>query len=145
MSDELIQFETAKLAREGGFNGWTLSAFESDGSIAVGGIGGSKKWNTYSQDTFARPTQSVFQRWLRELYNIHISITPSFDKEGHIPSGYSGYLYWIFEDNNVKSREIPHGYCTDVDIEKIPLTFEDAMELTLLEALKIVIEKNNDK
>jgi hypothetical protein len=70
MQDTIVNFETAKLAKERGFNiiqlmGSHHTFYKSDGSKIVG-------------DSFAKqlmnyaPTQSLLQKWLREIHGIHI-------------------------------------------------------------------------
>lgn len=80
MEDRLVSFETAKLAKEKGFdnknspqyiqydygdNGWkekTNQEYEDlDYSIGIG-----------DKIRISRPTQSLLQKWLRDVHNIHI-------------------------------------------------------------------------
>ena len=65
MTEELISFETAKLAKEKGF---TEIIFESDGKGTLTGI-------------HKAPTQSLLQKWLREEHDIHFNIGTGFYPE----------------------------------------------------------------
>ena len=61
ITDELVSFETAKLAKEKGFDVPTDFCYEKSGNLVrVGSI--------------SAPTQSLLQRWLREGKNLYISI-----------------------------------------------------------------------
>ena len=57
MKEQLILFETAKLAKEKGF----LNSIHYDG---MGGY-------------FTNTTQSLLQKWLREEHNIEVWVTPT--------------------------------------------------------------------
>lgn len=84
--EQLIEFQTAKLAKEKGFNWETLHFYTKPGSKMLGidergryypmkNI--SKKIYTRDKNVavnmesvYQAPTQSSLQRWLREVYNI---------------------------------------------------------------------------
>ncbi len=82
MKDQIISFETAKLAKEKGFwieksNVFILDKFKGTSSYGV------HEGQTYEQikdiyfkryDIFLFPTQSLLQKWLREKHNIQITI-----------------------------------------------------------------------
>lgn len=87
MNDTLISFETAKLAKEKGFNEYCTIGWVTK-EIAGKYLDYNYKYN-FSQDFillknihfcpaykpyFLNPTQSLLQKWLREKYKIHISI-----------------------------------------------------------------------
>lgn len=59
MEDDIIKIETAKLAKEKGFNKIYFNKYASNGEL-------------YEVDNF--PTQSLLQKWLRKNHNIHIEI-----------------------------------------------------------------------
>ena len=116
MEDQLITFETAKLAKEKGFKN----------GIHYNGMG----------EYFTNTTQSLLQKWLREVHSIDVVIGPeryktgvnymvqaqkwdlSVDEDSHYNFVVKG-SYW-FNDNN----EYP--------------TYEDALEKGLQEALKLI-------
>jgi len=110
MKDELIKFETAKLAKERGFTegcGWLLHK-DNDGSY------------TNCDDLgYNQPTQSLLQRWLREVHNIDIFLF----------KGKNGYY--------------TQAYQLDLNTENLNFsTYEEALEVGLFEALKLI---NNEK
>ena len=60
ITDELVSFETAKLAKEKGFDVPTDFCYEKSGNLVrVGSI--------------SAPTQSLLQRWLREEERIEVN------------------------------------------------------------------------
>lgn len=150
MEEELISFETAKLAKEKGFNIAVSKYFLSDGSLKVNfeDSDGNEREYYFDADSFrenrnkkdwvisedgyecfgckydgkkyfysySAPTQSLLQRWLREVHNIHISMLHFWDFENDTES----YKANISQINN----EVLH---TD---------FHDSYELALEEGLK---------
>ena len=107
MTDELISFETAKLAHEKGFNLNTPLKYSIPLYI-------SKEFNNYKvgklisevysghgvftkeqlENTISCCTQSLLQRWLREIHGIHIT-PPLFRKD------YGYYVMFPKTDNMV--------------------------------------------
>ena len=65
---------------------------------------------------FIRPTQSLLQKWLREIHNIHIEINRTYEK------GYYTYEYFIDKNNQLFGFK----------------NFEEALEKGLLEGLKLI-------
>lgn len=135
MEDQLITFETAKLAKERGFN---IPVYPQYYEITEGkaildvNIEYSNTHYIKEKDYFPAPTQSLLQRWLREVHKIHIH-TYSI----HLQDG-SGYK-WSVDVYNLKKL-------TDEDYivmtghafkDGIKDTFEEALELGLNAALKI--------
>lgn len=137
MKDELITFETAKLAKEKGFDiEEPCVAFYTNPRSKMFGIDEHLRYynikNTprklyyigesvalnYHNVLFA-PTQSLLQKWLREVHNIHVWCIP------HINSSmYYGVKCWLSNSNTVQ-----------IDAFK---TYEEALEEGLQEALKLI-------
>jgi len=69
IKDELISFETAKLAKEKGFDLKATSGMYMCMGIYEGKIGTSIDCHRY----VVAPTQALLQRWLREK-DVHISL-----------------------------------------------------------------------
>ena len=104
MKEEIISLETAKLANEKGFNYPGFMMFDMMGNINL-------------------PTQPLLQRWLREVYNIHINVMNQVDHwELMITrrNPYSGSLGL----SELESR------CFE--------TYEETLEIGLLEVLKLI-------
>ena len=137
MKEELITFETAKLAKEKGFDisAYKLRAcYSSDGSYVIDGelkqgiIGELINPDiVYQEKHITAPTQSLLQKWLRDIHNIGVFVTkpPSYlvEYEAQIvklPVGHS--LVNVWQDNS----EIKGSY------------YEEALEKGLQEALKLI-------
>ena len=118
MKEQLISFETAKLAKEKGFtnqvtkyrNVWR-NYVDSGGNKLDEGF--YKVELTTEEET---PTQSLLQKWLREVHNIHI--------QNHFLN--NKYAVKIKYDVN-KSQNV---YNKD--------TYEEALEKGLQEALSLI-------
>ena len=79
MEDQLITFETAKLAKEKGFNNspekynYSISeSFYEDGELQYGE--GSYGSISLYQNIYDAPTQSLLQRWLREIRGVGVFV-----------------------------------------------------------------------
>lgn len=121
MKDELISFETAKLAKEKGFTSsegyrWLYSLDSKRKFIAVGA--------GYDMNiAMNAPTQSLLQRWLREEKDIHISLDfNSMDKHYYVYVEYLSFGSWTYSDQSNNLNKLP--------------TYEAALEQGLQEALK---------
>jgi len=129
MKEQLISFETAKLAKEKEFFDKT-----SNGEIRI------SQQNVYSpegnlfslekaifssafrlKDCYNAPTQSLLQKWLREVHNINILISPS-------KTNYFIIMVYLDKHNNFQEYDLQNYY----------KTYEEALETGLLEALKII-------
>ena len=135
MEEQLISFETAKLAKKKGFNEPTIEYLcmseDSDIPYQIDDDFGECKWNEDNfttrdlkvdwevDDVFAVPTQSLLQKWLREVYNIHIAILPKI-----LPS--NEIKYYCFKGKIKK------------DFKDLYNTYEEALEKSLQEALKLI-------
>lgn len=118
MIEELINYKTARLARQAGFDISCQNTFDViDNKVFtnMSSMGGMI-------DTCQRPTQSLLQRWIREVYEIHMYPTRCKSK--------TKYSWVIFEDDRVS-----HG-------EKWK-TYELALEQALQKALTIIINRKD--
>lgn len=70
MREQLIKFETAKLAKEKGFDWECLSHYGSSGGIFQDDLKNSELMSF----EYSTPTQSLLQKWLREEHNYDIQI-----------------------------------------------------------------------
>jgi len=129
MKEELISFDTAKLAKEKGFNLECRHFFAEyhDGSeIATWcniewDINNTEAWKPMFN--IKAPTQSLLQRWLREKYGIYVS------------------AQWA-KKNMDESLEFYPTVTSPTGIIDIQLSsvanYEEAIELGLQEALKLI-------
>lgn len=117
MTEELISFETAKLAKEKGFNEDCEYNYDMNGEIHHIG----KQNHNSHQLKISAPTQSLLQRWLREIKQIDICVN-SVRFTGHEEIGY--YTY------SIKSIVPTKNYRFD--------TYEQALEEGLKQALTLI-------
>ena len=130
MTERLVVFETAKLAKEKGlcnyFNKGSnyVSAFYSEDGISFEETEFQQE-DCIIENRYFRPTQSLLQKWLREVHGIHINIDFGL-QWGYqlIPIGWEG--------DSFSQKFIDDRNC---------LSFEESLEEGLKEALK-KIKKN---
>ena len=152
MEEQLISLETAKLAKEKGFKEMCFAAFHknnrNDGYFESGIISQSEYFrfpNMSNGDkiavlqkdyihTILRPTQSLLQKWIREVHNIEILIN-RIPPEAVLASKNNGknilnnYSYYVWSLNN-NPRIANKGFFKN--------TYEEALEAGLQEALKLI-------
>lgn len=125
MKEELISFETAKLAKEKGFDLKTQSYYgrcfpEIEFEIFCDNLdvfGGD--FSCYA------PTKSLLQKWLREKHYIHINI-------GFVKSGYFWHIIVIPKYDYEGFKEL------DDESDIYYKTYEEALEIGLQEGLKLL-------
>lgn len=86
MKEQLITFETAKLAKEKNFFIETKYYCQKSSIIGDNTIlgplndpnGWSEDWNNFSNDVpyYSMPTQPLLQKWLREEHGIFVYVSP---------------------------------------------------------------------
>lgn len=127
MEEELISFDTAKLAKEAGFDVLCLNAYDRVGTPT------DYMDRSDIEEYYEMPTQPLLQRWLREKHNLivqatynHVSFC-SCDIEPMIE---------VFRIN------IDEGSCTPLRTNKTNMSapYEEAIEFGLQEALKLIVE-----
>ncbi len=148
MTEQLVSFNTARLAKLKGFNelcglhysyGNGDSAEPETGGVYIGGFldDGMKprKYNntelgkydwSLPYGNFSAPTQGFLQKWLREVHNIHIWINTGF-QDGEIY-----YEAWVDIFKNKKFKE------QQFNVEMYSDKYEEALELGLQEALNLL-------
>lgn len=115
MTEELVTLETAKMLIEKGFN-------ECRNVVDISNMSN----DDLPKRCFLQPTQSIAQKWLREIKNLHIEIYRNA----------CGYGYIIVKANN--------GTWMEDDDAKGPNdggnwdTYEEALEAGLVESLKLI-------
>lgn len=115
MKEQLISFETAELAKEKGFpQEIAYDHYLSDGKMMTNNYYKDKLLD--NKDLIAAPTQSLLQKWLREVHQIDvIIINTQFGQ------------YWFRLDATTKA-----GQSNKYD------TYEQALEKGLQKALKLI-------
>jgi len=120
MNDQLISFETAKLAKERGFDyniygGYT--DYNEDGDL-LDEV--DERW--YKQILYPAPTQSLLQKWLRDEHKIHISILPV----NYLRTNVFRFVAQIETMKYLDRTKAKHK------------TYEEAMDKALEEGLKLI-------
>lgn len=118
MKEELITFKTAKLADNKGMNLKKVDANYNrrEWYTRTGNLNGYTP-----KEPYWACTQSLLQKILREIHKIDITIVPS-------KAGYFVSIDFVGEDENFQELN-PEGYFA---------RYEDALEIGLVEALKLV-------
>jgi hypothetical protein len=156
MEEQLVNYETAKLACKLGFTEKCENAFGTDflhtrnvdTSVVIREFGPSEETNiptggnlVHSVPTYrtfinhrsqphmvARPTQSLLQRWLREIHNIHISIEYGDD-----------VLLYGYSLTNIKTNTIlTDGYVFKSGLNTDGYSYEEALEESLKQSLTLI-------
>jgi hypothetical protein len=129
MEEQLITFETAKLAKEKGFDGMCYGGYyryntdknpiwlHTDGTFKSLSY---RNRSTITKDITLAPTQSLLQKWLRKIHIIHVEVI-WLDTLSDI------YVY----------RILTVGYGIRPDSIHYS-SYEEALEAGLIEALKII-------
>lgn len=136
MKEQLIDFETAKLAKEKGFKHNSI-CYDGSGEIM-------ENINSYTNNYMQRfryeaPTQSLLQKWLREEHGIWVTVIPEF-KENHPYYTLEGKQigrdkYNQFQDwHTIKIQNAEH----NLEMWHTNYNFEEALEKGLLQALKLI-------
>jgi len=142
MKETLITFETAKLAKEKGFNIKLKKRFRLENGVAVKKKYGKKQdfnTNNPNHEVYSRPTQSLLQKWLREEYNCYIDILPHRDGDSKNEKWKTKEdVFWLVEvDYYGKNFEIEYTEGSDFSQTFIK-TYEEALEIGLQEGLKLI-------
>ena len=138
MEEQLIQFETAKLAKEKGFNEDCLYHYDPIYNQILENSVYNKvhvsthhlyantydfkieRWGGGNKNCIAVPSQALLQKWLREIYKLHITIYSSSQES---------WMYRITKPG----QSLEEGLY-DEDFED----YEECLEYALQEALKLI-------
>jgi len=121
MEEQKVMFEIAKLAKEKGFDDYYRDCYDQQGII----IPLFRQAALIETVFCSAPTQSLLQRWLREVHNIYVN---SDYYQGY-PEVRFYYDIKILIDDNYNGNQ---------DSDDAIYTYEQAMELGLQEALKLI-------
>jgi hypothetical protein len=115
MEEQYIKLETAVFLKENGFE------IECN------------KYHTNSNGIYFSPTQSLVQKWLRDVHNINIfmSFKPNIKKWDYIPYNMdmNGKEYLHHNSNYLK-----------INSDRRFDTYEEALESAIVESLKMIIK-----
>ena len=141
MQEKLISFETAKLAKEKGFNWKTIYRYTTDDAILdEGELMSYPECCCYPEDSVCKceftnellywnkyiwaPTQSLLQKWLRERYKLHINMC-SLSED---------CFSFILEKLDDGGTTVCGGHLGKINYK----TYEEALEAGLLHALSLI-------
>lgn len=131
MKEELINFETAKLAKQKGFNipCWNFINIKGEEDEIMGWIGDNFEEKLELAKDFIDyycPTQALLQKWLREKHNLHCDVLPIFANDPIIPSNWILSRFGITSNMELKKAGIVHK------------TYEEALEEGLQKNLELI-------
>jgi hypothetical protein len=131
MQEQLITFETAKLAKEKGFLIHSIDTFyQFDGSISLChpmSIRANDCKDINKPECYA-PHQAFLQKWLREVHNIHLNLSYYQQYNEETPF-YDITIDYIDKSGKMNYHE--HRIKTSTK-------YEDVLEAGLHEALKLI-------
>lgn len=115
ITEDYVSFETAKLLKEKGFNPLECGMYYS---ITTG-----KRTTELLTSLIACPTLQMATKWLREVHNIVIVVTPS--------------MFWGKYNVSIykKGNDYPIGF----DGDSLCSSYEEASEVAIKHCLKILI------
>lgn len=120
MMEEIITFETAKLAKEKGFNSCNkLGSYNKEGNYMYEIVTDSETIAAYG--LLPSPTQSLLQKWLREVHSLSVKI------DDYITNSRVRYDYSVSDLGSQEDN--PTGVFE---------TYEEALEQGLQEALSLI-------
>jgi len=126
MIDELISFETAKLAKEKGFDEKVYREYDKSGYLRCTSKSADVVLGPYDEllksTEYPAPTQSLLQKWLREEHKLQIAINYCGDTYPTVEEDYDAYYPSV--------RNFINGNIVE--------TYEEALEQGLQEALKLI-------
>lgn len=141
MEDQLITFETAKLAKEKGFDElleqkkhvYKLDSKEIDIHVKSNQV---NNWNDPSYiGICSAPTQSLLQKWLREKHDIHIEIQADFSSWGDEES----FIFWTSYLMKIDKEARSEGFALEIEgSHSNESTYEQTLEEGLKQALKLI-------
>lgn len=143
ISEELINYKTAQLAKQAGFNIPVHTCYNNNGKLmetsdllntyCEGGLDFDEFFMNYNNkpelekyqksELYSAPTQSLLQRWIREVHNIFVSCSYN-----HIKNNGTYYMWFGIM---AKSCDMSENFDT----------YELALEQALQEALTIIINR----
>ena len=133
MKEQLITFDTAKLAKEKGFNVPVIYYFEDYNGELTHYHLSKKDWNNRGKQysiMYSAPSQSLLQKWLREVHHIVIDNTCYFSL-----TKFTLKLH-TFENGEFIGTVIDS--VRDVKNRVTYKSYEEALEEGLIEALKLL-------
>ena len=127
MTEELVTLKTAKILKEKGFNEFCKDIINDNGKLMETVY---RTNNDLPKSFYSCPTQSIAQKWLREIRGVYVYVEPVIGKrwklsfcDFNVPTEESDWM-----ENEINKG---NGY-------KVYVTYEEALEAGLQEALMLI-------
>ena len=137
MEEQLISFETAKLTKEKGFDEKVYREYDKSGYLRCTSKSADVVLGPYDEllksTEYPAPTQSLLQRWLREVHNIYVESYHDLTSDGTKIQFYTSWGFLQQKDKN-GNRNV-NGWYDEYNDWK---TYEEALEIGLYQALKLI-------
>lgn len=130
MKEQLITFDTAKLAKKAGVNIDTNKFYTHRGTLCESGECDNQ--NLY-YGSYGAYTLSLLQKWFRDVHKIYVVIVPHiFDMNGDCQ-----FCFFIYN----RSVNPAENHSMDFNSYGTKGTYEKALEIGLQEAFKFIISQ----
>lgn len=143
MNEELISFETARLAKAIGFNEDCKYGFYMNSKTGQHDLVHDNNINQWlSEVGYSVPTKLQLQKWLRETYNIHVYALCNFFHQSPL----LGYIYQLdrFDEYNIHIASYDTDQFARLGKTIVFNSYEEALEAGLYKGLKL-IQNEKDK
>ncbi|MBU8982118.1 MAG: hypothetical protein E7G44_04970 [Phocaeicola vulgatus] len=127
MTEELVTLKTAKILKEKGFNEFCKDIINDNGKLMETVY---RTNNDLPKSFYSCPTQSIAQKWLREIRGVYVYVEPVIGKrwklsfcDFNVPTEESDWM-----ENEINKG---NGY-------KVYVTYEEALEAGIQEALMLI-------
>ena len=130
ITEQYVGFLTAQLLKEKGFDVPTKTYYEDEESIEEYDLYSPKPINWNNTAFYAKPSQSLVMRWLREEKHFYIQIM----LDSWALGGHSGY-YIVIQDINSEFKEI-----SPIIDDNPDLVFFETYEQAAESAIKYCLE-----
>jgi len=129
MKEQLITFETAKLAKEKGFDYFQVMFYhENAGGKSLNETSGATHINFREhKKSYHAPTQSLLQKWVNKNYKFQLHCIPNETDD-------EGWHYVLYD--YITAR--PQNYHHKNTVSDYYNSYEEALEAGLQEALKLI-------
>lgn len=135
ITEDYVSFESAKLLKEKGFDERVLSFYTESGLEGYMFVLKATKNTEFDSGFISRPTLQLAMKWLREVYNIIIDVSPlSFNTKGSESFICNNWVFTLWENGNPIVSEF-YGNQTAYP------TYEEACESAIKCGLENLIEK----
>jgi len=132
MTEQLISYETAKLAKEKDFD-WMVRADYENGNLNPSSR--LEDWNNFHKELniISAPTQALLQKWLRDEHGWHIILIPV------VTMGYTFKIMKVWKkdftvEGGLELETPPYKEVHAWDYRD----YEEALENALVEVLKLL-------